>query len=156
MSNVIEAEEGKCKLTSLGREIMDPDKARQAKAKAFLNVPLFKAVYEKYKGSVLPPAAALERDMLRRPQPRFLVSPVGFAPSVLCREARLNAIKGTGPRIVTRPYVEPCVVVAAAILPVVARLIVFVATIVISPPVVSRPVVLRMGSRADHGNTAGN
>src|SRR5262249_53739693 len=34
------------------------------KAHAFLNIPLFKAVFEKYRGTVLPPAAALERDMV--------------------------------------------------------------------------------------------
>ncbi|MGE3897487.1 MAG: hypothetical protein AB7F39_06225 [Variibacter sp.] len=29
-----------------------------------MSVPLFKAVYDKYRGTVLPPAAALERDMV--------------------------------------------------------------------------------------------
>jgi hypothetical protein len=37
--------------------------AREGKARAFLNVPLYKAVYEKYRGGVLPPAAAFERDI---------------------------------------------------------------------------------------------
>ncbi len=36
---------------------------RDAKAGAFLAVPLFKAVYEKYKGGVIPASAELERDM---------------------------------------------------------------------------------------------
>jgi hypothetical protein len=46
------------------RAVADPDQAKQARARAFLAVPLFKAVYEKYRGTILPPAAALERDMV--------------------------------------------------------------------------------------------
>ena len=30
----------------------------------FLNVPLYKAIFDKYKGGVLPPQAALERDII--------------------------------------------------------------------------------------------
>jgi hypothetical protein len=51
------------KLTDLGRSIVDPNQMREAKTRAFLAVPLFKAIYDKYKGGVIPPAAALERDM---------------------------------------------------------------------------------------------
>lgn len=60
---VVESESGKHKLTALGRQIIDPKSARAARSQAFLNVPLFKAIYDKYKGGVIPPAAALERDM---------------------------------------------------------------------------------------------
>lgn len=52
------------RLSALGRMIVDPLQARAARAKAFLNVPLYSAVYEKYKSGVLPPAAALERDIV--------------------------------------------------------------------------------------------
>lgn len=52
------------RLTDLGRHIMDPNKARGAKAEAFLRVPLFKALYEKYRDGVTPPSAALEREIL--------------------------------------------------------------------------------------------
>ncbi len=64
MFGVIEGSSGKHKLNELGRMIVDPSQAREGKAKAFLNVPLYKAVYEKYRGGVLPPPAALERDMV--------------------------------------------------------------------------------------------
>jgi hypothetical protein len=37
---------------------------RAAKAQAFLKVPLYKAIFEKYKGGVLPPTAALEREIV--------------------------------------------------------------------------------------------
>jgi len=51
------------KLTPLGIRSVDQAQARVAKAESFLTVPLFKAVYEKYKGTVLPPMAALEREL---------------------------------------------------------------------------------------------
>lgn len=55
---------GKHRLTELGRMIVDPNRAREAKVRAFMSVPLYAAVYENYKGGVIPPAAALERDMV--------------------------------------------------------------------------------------------
>lgn len=55
---------GKHKLIELGRMIVDPNQAQEARARAFLTVPLYKAVFESYKGGVLPPPAALERDMV--------------------------------------------------------------------------------------------
>jgi hypothetical protein len=64
MANLIEGDSDALRLAELGRAIADPDQARQARSRAFLSVPLFKAVYEKYRGTVLPPAAALERDMV--------------------------------------------------------------------------------------------
>jgi hypothetical protein len=61
---LLEGEGGKHKLSELGRAVVDPDRARGAKAQAFLNVPLYKAIYEKYRDGVLPPAAALQRDIV--------------------------------------------------------------------------------------------
>lgn len=52
------------RLTPLGIRVVDPAQARAAKAEAFLNVPLFKALFEKYKGAVTPPNAALEREIV--------------------------------------------------------------------------------------------
>ena len=51
------------RLTPLGRRIVDPQTARKAKADSFLNVPLFKMLFEKHSEGVLPPAAALEREI---------------------------------------------------------------------------------------------
>jgi hypothetical protein len=56
-------ERGAVTLTDLGRRIVDPSQARQATADAFLTVPLYKAIYEKFKGHTLPPAPALQREM---------------------------------------------------------------------------------------------
>ena len=52
------------RLTALGTRVVDPAQARSAKADAFLNVPLFAALFEKYKTGVTPPTAALEREIV--------------------------------------------------------------------------------------------
>lgn len=52
------------RLTELGRRVADPAQTRAAKAEAFLKVPLFKALHDKYKDGVTPPSAALEREIV--------------------------------------------------------------------------------------------
>jgi len=52
------------RLTDLGIRVLDPAQAKTAKAEAFLHVPLFKALYEKYKGVATPPTAALEAEIV--------------------------------------------------------------------------------------------
>lgn len=52
---------GRITLTDLGRRVVDPQQERAARVEAFLAVPLFKRVYDDFKGSPLPPQAALER-----------------------------------------------------------------------------------------------
>jgi hypothetical protein len=51
------------KLTDLGRRVNDEKQVRAARAEAFLRVPLFRALYEKYKDGVTPPAPALENEI---------------------------------------------------------------------------------------------
>ena len=50
-------------LSELGRAVVDPHQKRRALVEAFLNVPLYKLVFENYKGGIVPPAAAFERDI---------------------------------------------------------------------------------------------
>lgn len=64
MFGLVETTSGRHKLTPLGRSIVDPQQERGARTTAFLSVPLYKVIYDNYKGGVLPPAAALERDMI--------------------------------------------------------------------------------------------
>jgi hypothetical protein len=54
---------GGIQVSELGLRILDPDTERAARIEAFLNVPLYEKVYEKFKGQRLPPAKALEREM---------------------------------------------------------------------------------------------
>src|SRR5260370_12590711 len=50
-------------LTKLGRDILDPNLERQARTESFLQVPLFKELYEKHKGYTLPSDIGLEREI---------------------------------------------------------------------------------------------
>lgn len=50
-------------LTSLGQKIVSPDTQAQARADAFLAVPLYREIFDKYKGFSLPPNVGLEREM---------------------------------------------------------------------------------------------
>lgn len=52
---VMETSGGKYQLTELGFEIVDPDRQREALITAFLNVPLYRKVYEEFRGKRLPP-----------------------------------------------------------------------------------------------------
>jgi len=60
---LIEGEGETLRLAALGKQLHDPNTSRKAKADAFLNVPLFAALYQSHKDGVLPPAAALEREI---------------------------------------------------------------------------------------------
>lgn len=59
----IESARGEITLTALGIKVVDPKKERQAKVDAYLHVPLYKSIYENFRGRMLPPPAALERVM---------------------------------------------------------------------------------------------
>lgn len=52
---------GTVELSDLGIRIIDPKFARAARVESFLAVPLFRAGFDKFKGSPLPPMAAIER-----------------------------------------------------------------------------------------------
>jgi hypothetical protein len=50
-------------LTEIGRKIVEPTTLREGRVEAFLAVPLYRSIYDKYRGQYLPPAKALEREM---------------------------------------------------------------------------------------------
>jgi hypothetical protein len=52
--------QGMVTLTSLGTRICDRQQEAAARAESFLNVPLYKAVYEQFKGATLPPPGGLD------------------------------------------------------------------------------------------------
>jgi hypothetical protein len=62
---LIETENSKFRLSPLGRRAVDQAQERDAKAKAFLTVPLYNKLFENYKGVALPPPAALERELVQ-------------------------------------------------------------------------------------------
>ncbi len=50
-------------LTDLGKKYVDDLRNKEARVQAFLNVPLYGAIFDHYDGGVIPPAAALERQI---------------------------------------------------------------------------------------------
>src|SRR3984893_9745944 len=62
--DLIETGQGRVTLTQLGRDALDNSgKERAARITAFLNVQLFAAMYEQFKGNALPPPPAIERQV---------------------------------------------------------------------------------------------
>lgn len=62
---LIERQSGVVRLTDLGKEIVQPGSEARAKAEAFLGVPLYKVVYDQYKGNILPSDNGLENFMIQ-------------------------------------------------------------------------------------------
>lgn len=61
---LITYDRGKANLTALGLRMVDPQQQRAAKVEAFLTIPLYKAIYDKFRGNTLPPQTGLEREMI--------------------------------------------------------------------------------------------
>ncbi len=61
---LIEVSQDEVRLTTLGCEIIDPTLERKARVEAFLSVPLYKRLYEKYKGYPLPQGAGLKQELI--------------------------------------------------------------------------------------------
>ena len=57
-------ERGTITLTDLGLKACDSQQEKAARVEAFLTIPLYKAVYEKYKTATLPPTSGLETEMV--------------------------------------------------------------------------------------------
>ena len=51
-------------LAELGKIVVDNKREREGRAKAFLSVPLYAALHDKFKGGVLPPSAALAKELV--------------------------------------------------------------------------------------------
>ncbi len=60
---LIETGQGRVTLTRTGREVVNAETSTAARVAAFLTVPLYREVFEKYKGQPLPPNVGLEREM---------------------------------------------------------------------------------------------
>lgn len=64
MFGLIETGQGRATLTQLGRDVLaSSGKAHAARVTAFLNVELFKVMYDQFKGNALPPSPAIERQV---------------------------------------------------------------------------------------------
>ena len=64
MFGLIETGGGRATLTTLGRDVLTgSSKSHASRVTAFLNVELFKVMYDQFKGSALPPPPAIERQV---------------------------------------------------------------------------------------------
>src|SRR5262249_50206682 len=57
--------QGKVTLLPLGASIIDPQQEARARAEAFLTVPLYKSLFDSFRGRPLPPISGLEAEMVR-------------------------------------------------------------------------------------------
>ncbi|WP_152553824.1 hypothetical protein [Bordetella bronchiseptica] len=64
MFGLITYERAQASLTPLGHRSADPQQQRAAKAESFLNIELYKALFDSHRGVTLPPAAGLEKKMI--------------------------------------------------------------------------------------------
>lgn len=60
---VVEKDGRTMRLTDLGQNIVQPLHEKQAKVEAFLQVPLYRRVFDEYRGKLLPPDSGLENFM---------------------------------------------------------------------------------------------
>jgi hypothetical protein len=64
VGGAVETGQGRVVPTQLGRDILDDSSGgRAARVTAFLNVELFRVMYDQYKANILPPPPAIERQM---------------------------------------------------------------------------------------------
>lgn len=61
---LVRYDKGEISLLELGNRICDPVQEKGARVEAFLTVPLYKAVYDKFRGTVLPPPSGIENTMV--------------------------------------------------------------------------------------------
>jgi hypothetical protein len=79
---------GLVELSELGRQVADPQSERRGKLGAFMAIPLYKSLFERLKGQVLPPPPAIER----------LMESMGVAPKQKdkARQAFMRSAKQAG------------------------------------------------------------
>jgi hypothetical protein len=94
------------KLTDLGKQIIEDGTRRAARVEAFMRVPLYAAVYEKYKGQKLPPMKALEREMASL---GVATKQTDKARQAFERSARQAGFFEAGDDRLVRPKIEPLV-----------------------------------------------
>jgi hypothetical protein len=88
------------KLTDLGARVVSEDGETNARADAFMNVPLFSQIYEKYRGKLLPPTKALEREMVTL---GVIPTMSTQARQIMQRSARQAGYFGSGEDRLVRP-----------------------------------------------------
>jgi hypothetical protein len=92
--------QGTVTLTELGKRLNDPQQEKAAKADSFLKVELYNKIYEQFKNGILPPADALENEIVK-----MGVAPKqkGKARQAFQRSANSAGYFWSGPNRLVRP-----------------------------------------------------
>ncbi len=95
--------QGTVTLTDLGQRLNDPQQEKAAKADGFLRVPLYNKIYEQFKNGTLPPADALENEIVK-----MGVAPKqkGKARQAFQRSANSAGYFWSGPNRLVRPAIK--------------------------------------------------
>jgi hypothetical protein len=95
--------QGIVNLTEIGKRLCDPQQEKAAKVDAFLAVPLYNAIHERYKNVTLPQADALEAEIAR-----LGVAPKqkGKARQAFHRSATSAGFFWSGPNRLVRPSIK--------------------------------------------------
>lgn len=88
------------KLTDLGARLVSSESEADARATAFLNIPLYAQIYEKYRGKLLPPTKALEREMITL---GVITTQAAAARQIMQRSARQAGYFNSGEDRLVRP-----------------------------------------------------
>jgi hypothetical protein len=56
--------DGEIRLTNLGHSVIDPKTEQEGRSAAFLSVPLYRAVFERFKGRLVPPTTGFENELV--------------------------------------------------------------------------------------------
>lgn len=99
--------QSKLKLTDLGARVVSADAEADARATAFLNIPLYVQIYEKYRGKLLPPSKALEREMIGL---GVITTMASTARQIMHRSARQAGYFNSGEDRLVRPRASANVV----------------------------------------------
>jgi hypothetical protein len=95
--------QGTVTLTDLGQRLNDPQQEKAAKADSFLKVELYTKIYEQFKNGTLPPADALENEIVK-----MGVAPKqkGKARQAFQRSANSAGYFWSGPNRLVRPAIK--------------------------------------------------
>lgn len=106
--------QGTVTLTDLGQRLNDPQQEKAAKADAFLKVPLYNKIYEQFKNGTLPPADALENEIVK-----MGVAPKqkGKARQAFQRSANSAGYFWSGPNRLVRPAIKGSAAAAPVVEP---------------------------------------
>jgi len=103
--------QGTVTLTELGKRLNDPQQEKAAKADSFIRVELYNKIYEQFKNGTLPPADALENEIVK-----MGVAPKqkGKARQAFQRSANSAGYFWSGPNRLVRPAIKGSAAPAAA------------------------------------------